>query len=212
MIKAIIFDFDGVLVSSEGSRFEAIKQSAAKSHVIIADETFPDLVGKTTKTFLQEVLPDTEKQYLNAIIDDFEHAYKSKLEFFVSPITSTSSFIKHYQGPVMFAVASMSSRKMIDKVLHHFDLYTNMKVIVSRDDVSWYKPHPEVYLKTLQQLGISAQDAIVIEDSPVGAEAAIQAGIPCYILLNGMNKESDFKEKKISGFLRTTGDIKKLLS
>lgn len=207
MIKAIIFDFDGVLILSERSRFKALKQSALKSRVIIPEESFSYLVGKTTKTFLGGILSARDKQVIPAIIADFEHTYKSNIELFIKPIDSTVSFIKQYKGPLVFAVASMSTRKILEKVLKHFDLYNKMTEIVGQDDVVLYKPHPEVYLIVLQRLGISAKEAIVLEDSVVGAQAAIQAGIPCYILLNGINAEGDFATMDIAGFIRTERDL-----
>ena len=65
---------------------------------------------------------------------------------------------------------------------------------------------------TARQLGCSNEDCIVIEDSRVGAEAAIRAGMAVYIFLNGLNNRAEFKDVKVTGFLETAEQLRQALA
>jgi len=77
------------------------------------------------------------------------------------------------------AMASSSSRYFVHKILYHFEVQDYFSLIITGNDVKHKKPDPEIYCKVLEQTGILAEDAIVIEDSKMGTLAAAAAGISC---------------------------------
>jgi HAD superfamily hydrolase (TIGR01509 family) len=210
MLKALIFDFDGVLVSSELARFQALQKFAKKHNVIISDDKMEKMVGRRSLTFLHEILTETEKLSLPKIIEDYETGYKGNITEYVAPIDLTVEFIRNYKGPKDIGLASMSSRKAIEMVLNHFGIYNKFKSITSVDDVTNYKPHPEVYLKAASALGVLPTECIAIEDTIVGARSALSADIPCYIVLNGFNTREEFSNLPIEGFITTQENLKKI--
>lgn len=211
MKKAIIFDFDGVLVSSEHVRYTALRKSAAKFDIDIDESLFAQLVGKTTKKFLTDVLTEKQRPHLQDIIDEQWHTYKSKIENYVTPIDVTINFIKDYNGAKIFAVASGSERRIIEKILGHFGIVSKFTLMLCQEDVMHHKPHPEIYLQAINKLGMTADDCVAIEDSIVGVEAARAAGLDCYVMLNGINDKSQFARNDIKGFIRTREDLEKLV-
>lgn len=207
MTKAIIFDFDGVLVLSDPGQFKVIQQTAKKYNVIIKDNTFPRLIGKTSLAFLTEILSAKDKPLLSVIHDDYEKEFRGNITKYVEPIDFSLNYIKSYRGLLVFALASMSSRKVITMLTNHFGIFNKFKIIVSREDIKNHKPNPEIYLKTAQELGISSGDCLVIEDSTIGVKAVLNAQMKCYVLLNGLNRKEEFSKLPISGFIRSEKDF-----
>ncbi len=210
MIKAIIFDFDGVLVSSEYARFQALQRFAKNHNVIIGDDKIKKMVGRRSIAFLDEILNETEKLSLKNIIEDYETGYKGNITEYVAPIDLTVEFIRNYKGSKDIALASMSSRKAIEMILKHFNIYNKFKSITSVDDVTNYKPHPEVYRKAATALGMLPTECIAIEDTVIGAHSALAANMQCYILLNGFNNKEEFADLPIAGFITTQEDLEKI--
>lgn len=211
MVKAIIFDFDGVLVLSEESRFNALKKSARTHGAHISDSLFPMILGKTTRNFLNEILSDTNSEKIPFIIGTQKTNYKEKIEEFVKPVQITIEFIREYNGSTVFAVATMSEKYIVEKILSKFGISHKIKSITGQTDVVYPKPHPEVYLKAVQSIGLSANQCIAIEDTPLGADSAIDAGLDCYVILNGFNKKADFTGKNIKGFIKHKVDLESLV-
>lgn len=210
MIRAIIFDFDGVLVSSEYARFQALQKFAKNHDVIIGDDKIKKMVGRRSLDFLNEILTETEKLSLDKIIKDYETGYKGNITEYVAPVNQTVEFIRNYKGSKDIALASMSTRKVIEMILKHFSIYNKFKFISAVDDVTNYKPHPEVYLKAANALGMSPTECIAIEDTVIGAKAALAANMQCYILLNGFNNKEEFANIEIAGFITTQQDLEKI--
>lgn len=211
MIKALIFDFDGVLVSSEGPRFRAIQAIAAKHDVIIADSAIKVAFGKTTANFLTEVLAEDEQPLIETLIKEFRNDYVANITNHVQPIDFTVAFIRDYQGTLPIAIASMSSRIAIESLLKHFGIFEKVKLIVSRDEVTNHKPDPEIYLKTANDLNVTPQDCIVFEDTVVGVQAGQQAGMKCCVVLNGLNQKEHFEDMKIAAFVSSEEEMEAVL-
>lgn len=201
MLKAIIFDFDGVIVESDQPRFQALCTASSKYNVYIKPTEIKNMIGITTDKFLNLTLSDTDKKYKNKIIDDYEKNYKRNVAKYVKPIDITVDFIRNYNGPFTLAIASMSSRTVIEKLLKSFEIYERFKIITCKEDVTHHKPNPEIYLKTLDLLDLKPSECVLIEDTLIGFQAAQSAGIKCYILLNKQNKKGDFTNQKISGYI-----------
>lgn len=211
MNKAIIFDFDGVLVLSERQRLKALQRIAARHEISIDDITVDQIVGKTTRDFFQEILPYTDHAKLDQIYHEFKTEFVANITDHVDPIPATIEFIREYEGKRKLAIASMSSHPKIEKVIKHFGIFKKITHIVGQDEVTHHKPNPEVYLRTAQDLDLLPHECIVIEDTALGAQAALNAQMTCYILLNGINKKEDFTNLPIEGFLHTKQDLEKIL-
>lgn len=208
MFKAIIFDFDGVIVLSEEPRFKALQKSAARFGVTLPDNSFGKMHGKTTLNYLKEYLSDSEKLLMDKIIDEYETTYKKNIAKYVTPIEHTVDFIKNYRGPLQFALATGSSRKVIEELTGNFGIYEKFTSLTCKEDVNNHKPDPETYLKTARALGVKPTECVVIEDSVVGVQSALNAHMKCYVLLNGFNKKSLFDSLPIAGFINNLRDMK----
>ena len=97
-----------------------------------------------------------------------------------------------YQNGIPMAVASAAIPFNIDFVLDNLNIRHYFKAIVSADDVTISKPHPETFLKAAGLLNTEPAECIVFEDTPKGAEAAANAGIPA-VIITTTHQSAEFK-------------------
>lgn len=209
MIKAIIFDFDGVIVFSDPGQFKVLQQVFQSKGLTLPKSTFPKLIGRTTHKFLEGLRPRLKDELIEEIYREYEREFQGHLLKYITPLSPTVTFIAGHNGPLRLALASMSSKETIVEETRHFKIYQKFEVITSRDEIIKHKPDPEIYLLTAKKLRVRPSECVVVEDSLLGARAAILAGMQCYVFLNGMNKRSQFSRFKVSGFIRTLTDYKR---
>lgn len=100
---------------------------------------------------------------------------------------------------VSMAIGSAAIMFNIDFVLDRLSLRPYFKALVSADDVSQSKPHPETWLRCAELLGVAPQDCLVFEDSPRGVEAAEAAGMHSLVLTTGHTPEEFARYKRVIG-------------
>lgn len=207
MIKALIFDFDGVLVLSENARFKVLRSMSKRHGLEINQDFFSKIVGRTTKNFFKLNFPTLDTETLKKIIVDYEAEYKDKIVDHVTPIAFTNDFIRDYAGDKVIAVTSGSQTHIVEKLLLHLGLKDKISCVVGQEHVVKHKPNPEAYLYTARELNLPSQACIVFEDTAVGAEAALNAGMHVYGVLNGLNSQADFGPLPLRGFMSTLEDL-----
>lgn len=181
MIKAIIFDLDGVIADSTKAEFEAYRQAFQKHGITLTYNEFLILRGGIGLELIETILKN-RKVMLNA-----KHIYETKQRIYetiipkIKPFAETIRLINRLKN-YKLAVASSSSSKNIQKILQNFRIRSKFDVIVGGEDVKRGKPNPEIFLLTAKKLGVEVENCLVIEDSSVGFEAAKKAGMECIIL------------------------------
>jgi HAD superfamily hydrolase (TIGR01509 family) len=210
MVKAIIFDLDGVIVLSDPGQFAVLQEVFRKKGLSLPRRTFPQLIGRTTHTFLESLEPLLKRELVEEMYGEYKKEFSGHLLRYITPLSPTVKFIARYQGASKLGLASMSPMETIIAETKHFKIYKKFHVIVSRDEITKHKPDPEIYLRTAEKLGVKPADCAVVEDSVVGVQAARRAGMPCYVFLNGINRKSAFSRFKIAGFIKTLHDYRRL--
>lgn len=209
MVKAFIFDFDGVIIRSERVMFTILQDILKKEGVTLPDQMYHLKVGRVMIDYIHSLqLPGINEEIKSKAIAGVYNEFRGNIEKHAQKIEHTVNFIKNYQGDIQFAIGSMSVTSFIDKVLRLFDIRDRFKHIVSKDDVSYKKPDPEVFNKCLERLGVAKEEAIIFEDSVVGAQAAHAAGVQFSIILNGENMREEFKDPLVPfSFIETEDDF-----
>lgn len=210
--KAIIFDFDGVIVLSEQARFSALQALGKRYGILITDDLFKKIIGRTTRDFFEINFPDLDPDKLQELMHDYQAEYKDKVVDHVVPIAFTNEFIRNYEGGKVLAVASGSDTQVLDTLLKHLGLHDKFALIIGKEHVTKHKPDPEAYLYTAEELGLSPDECVVIEDTAVGAGAANNAGMKVFALLNGVNDREDFKSVTIEGYIADLKQLREALS
>jgi HAD superfamily hydrolase (TIGR01549 family) len=212
MKKLLIFDFDGVIANSEEPRLKVFKQILNNNRINISKDILFNLIGIPGKNFIEENLKEIDQKLKNKILEEYKDNYLNKIDSFIKPVDITVNFIKNYKGNLKLAIATMSTQNLVDDILRQFKIKDFFEILVTRKDVLKHKPDPEIYIKTAKKIVINPSECVVVEDTKIGAKAAIAAKMDCYILINKFNKKSDFNDLKISGFINTESDFYKILS
>lgn len=177
LIKAIIFDCDGVLLDSEeiGGHIEV--EALKKLGIFLEEEEYNKrFSGVTTADALQTVTKESGVSISDAQINEIENEITGALEKDVKVIPHVAETLRAIQLPK--AVASNSHFPRLLKLLNsrHLDQYFD-DCIFSADMVSKPKPYPDLYQFIAKKMGVLPSECLVIEDSPTGAEAAHKAGM-----------------------------------
>lgn len=189
MIKGIIFDFDGVIVDTETKRFRDVNKVLSRHNYSLEERDFDKFIGKKTSFLLKEFIHDIPAKLLEKILLE-----RTKLQYqdlkdykLIKGVKELLAYLENHKFKI--ALATGSSRKIVNQLLSLHKLYDYFDVIVTSEDFDTSKPHSECYLTTLKKLRLMKDEVIIIEDSPAGIESAKSAGIKVFAITTYLKKE-----------------------
>lgn len=191
-IKAVIFDFDGVIVDSASLHEAAWNEIAKKHGYTITHQLFRAGFGVKNERFIAEIVRWTDdSERIQGIIREKEHAFQRLLTLHGMPlIKGIEEFLNSLQAAsVPFAIGSSAVLENIRFMLSCTQLGQKFPLIVSAEEVIDGKPHPDVFLKAATLLKIAPENCVVFEDAPLGGLAAKNAGMPYILLTTTFSKE-----------------------
>jgi HAD superfamily hydrolase (TIGR01509 family) len=189
MIKALIFDFDGLILETEMPQFQAWQEVYSHYGITLTLTTWLPLLG--TGRSSQPFHPhDHLEAQLGQALDREEIRIRQKQRY--AELLETQVLLPGVEALVaeakqrrlQLAVASSSSRQWVTGHLARYGLEAHFDYIACGDEVPRTKPFPDVYCAALKKLGISGHQAIAFEDSLNGVQAAKRAGIYCVAVPN----------------------------
>jgi HAD superfamily hydrolase (TIGR01509 family) len=183
MLKALIFDFDGLILDTETPEV-LVWQSIYKEHgfELPIDEWKKTVGGYGISTFdAAEHLALLSSGQLDPVSSKARYRTESEVMIHANPILPGVVEIIHEakQAGLKVAIGSSSQHAWVDTHAQRLNIFHYFDFITCRDDVEpgRTKPHPDIYLKCLERLQIQNHEAVVFEDSVNGVEAARRAGI-----------------------------------
>ena len=182
MMKAFIFDMDGVIVNSEPQHIEVEIATAARYGATITEVDLSKYMGMVSPEMWSRV---KKEHGLNGELEEIlEHQITEKLkrlkESDLEPIKGIPALMKKLsERDIPMAVASSSPRVYIEAVLTKFGILDQFVSIISGEEVEQGKPAPHIYLETASVLGVDPKDCVVLEDSHNGVRSAKAAGMTC---------------------------------
>jgi beta-phosphoglucomutase-like phosphatase (HAD superfamily) len=202
MLKAIIFDFDGVIADTEPLHLKAFQLTLKENGIELSDEEyFENYLAYDDKTLFKELLKDRNYERNEAQISELmnrksEH-FENVLKGNILVLEGVPEFISTISGKYPLAIGSGAIRSEIIDILESGGLGEHFEIIVSADEVINCKPDPEVFIEALRRLNnldsvseeISPQECLVIEDSTSGIKAAHSAGMKCLAITNSYAAE-----------------------
>ncbi|NIA03062.1 MAG: HAD-IA family hydrolase [Nitrospirae bacterium] len=180
MLKAIIFDMDGVLIDSMTYHADAWKTVLAEQGINITRQDIYDIEGSNHEGVISLMYEKAGKIPVTLEFDEL--AYKKREVFRTinqsKPFDGITECLDILKNKFRIGVVSGSDKKELMGFIGRFfpDVFD---VVVAGDDVRKGKPSPEPYLKAVQILGIEKEECIVIENAPMGVESAKSAGLYC---------------------------------
>jgi beta-phosphoglucomutase family hydrolase len=175
--KGLIFDLDGTLADTMPIHYIAWKNAAAKYGIDFTTDLFSQLAGIP-------LYPTVEKlnQIFGKNIDPKEMGDLKEEEFennmnLTPEIKVVTDLVREYHGKIPMAVGTGGSRRLSLKSLDIIGLGGYFDILVTSEDVSNFKPHPETFLKCAELMGVAPADCQVFEDGLLGIKAAQTAGM-----------------------------------
>lgn len=207
MISAIVFDFDGLILDTEEPVYRSWVEVYEAHGESLPFERWVQIVGSTTAVFhpqhhLEERLgrPLTQEVVERRIKRRTELVLAQKL---------LPGILQHIDAArslgLKLGVASSSTRDWVSGHLGRLGILGRFDCVRCRDDVNNAKPAPDLYLAVLDCLGVSAADALAIEDSPNGVIAAKSAGMRCVAIPNSITANLDLSAADL--MLRSLAEV-----
>ena len=212
MIKNIIFDFDGVLVDSEILVAKAFSKYMQELGIKTNEKEFANLAGKKTVEVIDILsekysLKDKQK-FFDDIMNIASNIYKKELK----TVVGVEEFLKKSKHNLYIGSNSMKNRILDGLKRVGLEKYFNPNHIYSFDLVDNPKPHPDIYLKAVNDNDLIIDETIIIEDSVVGVQAGQDANIKVIGLTAGGHWHTDRDEKELinAGAFVTANDYNKI--
>lgn len=200
MIKGIVFDFDGVIIDSEKARYDAWQSVYTIYGQTLPLEKWILNIGRARYVMDPHIL----LQNLTGLKLSYEELHQKAKEFelkFAADIPALPGVLGVINDAsdkdIPLAIASSSSRAWVEGHLKRLQIYNKFSALVCREDTMAHKPSPEPYVTAVNQLGCRPEDAIAIEDSPLGIDAAISAGLKCIAVGCSITKELDLTKASL---------------
>ncbi len=212
MIKNIIFDFDGVLVDSEILVAKAFSKYMQELGIKTNEKEFANLAGKKTVEVIDILsekysLKDKQK-FFDEIMNIASNIYKKELK----TVVGVEEFLGKSKHNLYIGSNSMKDRILDGLKRVGLEKYFNPNHIYSFDLVDNPKPHPDIYLKAVNDNDLIIDETIIIEDSVVGVNAGKNAKIKVIGLTAGGHWHTDRDEKELinAGAIATANNYNKI--
>lgn len=212
MIKAVLFDLDGVLVDSREMHYLALNKALEyidPKFIIKREEHLSTFDGLPTTRKLNKL---TETKGLPK--DLYNEVWKLKQKFTVEAINEQYSIDERLCGilknlkekGIKMCVCSNSIRETTKMILLRKGLVEYIEFFITNEDVKNPKPNPEMYLRAMIRLGLSPKECVIVEDSHIGRKAAMLSGANLCAVIN----PNDVELSKIEHIIQKANDKSKL--
>ena len=198
--KAIIFDFDGLIVDTEVPEYEAWLSIFRSHGVDLPLSVWTPHIGGGNENFniydhLEELIgrPVDRDEMRNRRRAEFAELFKDAVL-----LPGVEDYIASARERGMWiGIASSSPRRWVDPKLEQLGLQDTFDTVVCSDDVGSSKPNPASYLKALADLGVTPHEAFALEDSPTGVQGAKNAGLLCVAVPGTLTRDRSYDHADI---------------
>ena len=203
MIKAILLDFNGVIIDDEPIQMKAYQELLAAENIALTDEQYYECLGMDDKAFVEAAYARVGRTpEPNKVLEITQHKTQKWRDLMADGIPlfeDVDNFVRKMASEFSLGIVSMSGRPEIDFILERTGLTGCFDIIVSAEDVSMCKPDPECYRLGFRDLDLARtsqghlpmihSECVVIEDSPPGVQAARAAELPVLGVTNTVDAE-----------------------
>ena len=201
MLKAVLFDMDGVIVNTEPLHRRAYEQMFEEYNLKVSASLYASFTGMSTlsickrlcEVFSLDLQPNqlavSKRNYFKKL---FENGHDIQL------IDGVLDLIQHYnKNDLSLVLASSASMSNIEMIFEKFDLNPYFKAKISGADLKESKPNPEIFEKATRLSGHSSKHCMVIEDATNGIQAARAAGLFCVAYEDENSPLQDFSNANL---------------
>jgi len=196
MLKAVIFDMDGVIIDSEPMHNKAYHDMFDEVGIEVSTELYESFTGQSTINICKRLcdhfnLIESPEALVAIKRKHYKHFFYSNSD--LGLIDGVLNLIKEYHNNgLTLVLASSAAMTSINQIFDRFDLNPYFVAKLSGGDLKQSKPHPEIFIKAAQATGFSKKECIIIEDSTNGIKAAKAADIFCVGFDSFHSKNQDY--------------------
>lgn len=190
MIKAIFFDFNGVIIDDETIQMKAYEEVLKGHQITLTEELYFGALGMDDKTFVRSMFQHAKKPITDSLLEEIQTAKTDLHRQMIEELPlfpGVQTFLKAASRDFELGLVSMANLTEVSYVFQRANLTPLFSVIVTAEDASVCKPAPDCYLKGLEKLNekrqrerklpLLASECLGIEDSPPGIQSARAAGM-----------------------------------
>jgi HAD superfamily hydrolase (TIGR01509 family) len=214
-VKAVIFDLDGVLMNSEWLAYLVWREYAEQKGGRLEESAHPGMIGLTAEATGEYVMRQTGLTF--DIAESCAWIWKRTIERLrteIDPLPGAADLVRAFaERGVSLAIASNSPSYYIDASLKGLGLDAYFPVRSAVDQVLNGKPEPDIYQRAVDLLGLTPQQCLAVEDSQVGVQAALAAGVRVIAVPAPHDRSEIFESawKKYDSLVQTCEEIEELL-
>jgi beta-phosphoglucomutase len=215
MIEAVIFDWDGTLADTRKAVARSFQTVLTEAGCRVSNKFIERRMGIGTKKTIIEAFREC---HMRLDVSTLEKLAKEKVRMqveltkIVHLFDGATELLEALQGKTKIALATMSGRKVIDKILPEKKIETHFDAVVSADDVANPKPDPEVFIAAAARLGAAPKDCVVVEDSIFGIRAAKAAKMKCIAVASGAYDKKELQEENPDLLISSLLEKKKIMN
>lgn len=203
MIKAILMDFNGVIINDEPLHMKAYQEILAKEGIALSEDHYYSSMGMDDITFINAQYKRGEKdlteEKTREILQAKTESWRKLVDEEIPLFDAVENFVRKMEKDFALGIVSMARREEIEYVLDRIDLKDCFSIIVSAEDVSACKPDAECYHTGFNLIDAARirrgsnpmvhGDCLVIEDAPQGIVAGKGAGLKTLGITNTVSAE-----------------------
>ena len=213
MAKAVIFDWDGTLADTRKAVVQSFQTVLKEAGCNVNDKFIERRMGIGTRKTILEAFRECKMKIDVSTLEKLAEEkirIHAELADIVNLFDGVTELLEELQGKTKIALATMSHRKVVDRMLPAKKIRRYFEVVVTADDVTKPKPDPEVFLVSAAELGVKPEDCVVVEDSVFGVQAAKAAMMRCIAVPSGVYSREELEKENpdlIVGSLVEKGKI-----
>jgi len=204
MIKAIFFDFNGVIIDDETIQMKAYQEILSGHAVPVTEELYWGALGMDDKTFVQSMFAHAQKPLSNPLLAEVLGAktdlHRQMIEDELPLFPGVLTFLKAAAREFQLGLVSMANVVEVSYVFQRANLTPLFSIVITAEDATVCKPAPDCYLAGLRKLNelrqhernlpLLASECLAIEDSPPGIQSARAAGMKTLGVTNTVADEA----------------------
>lgn len=204
MIKAILMDFNGVIIDDEPLQMKAYQEILKQDGVDFTEADYYKCSGMDDARFVREQYKNAGREIagekINEIVGKKTENWRRIVDEKMPVFAGVENFIKKCKRHFAMGIVSMANRGEIEYILEKADLIESFTAIISAEDVGDCKPNPECYIKGFQKLDAARllqghhplvhRECLVIEDTPPGVEAGKRTGMKVLAVTNTFDEKA----------------------
>ena len=182
MLKGLIFDMDGTLVDNLAYHFKAFDAYIEREGFTLLEPVTLKINGMHSNDIFPMLLGDevVAEYGLDRLHHEKEAVYRDLYRPHIKPIAGVIELMKAAKAAgVKCAIGSSGCRENVEMIIEGLGIADLIDASISGSDVTHGKPHPEIFIKAYEALGLKAEECIVVEDAITGIKAGVAAGCKC---------------------------------